>query len=324
MTIYASGAYLQTRGTARASDYTFLGEAPHHPWWREYRDTTAFDHPTLLVTSDGYPWHAYLSGIPSARTDAVGTVVRYTLVLTGGSDDSLNDCGLAAVAAWLDDIAAGTRTGRFHGTLASALDAQFPADEVDRLIAARPALVDHPAPEHDFEEEFRRSMERTTGLAAVEERVVAALRTLPGPPLGGWPDDWPDSWPGGRRGEPLDDWLGAVTDPAARAAFVARVAMLVNGWRGRALLLNLIGGPQDVQPLLRPASPVAVLVESTDPQSARYTALRPVVEAKKAVPPPARRAGTAAAVGIAVLPLVALIGALAMTALVVTLLIWLL
>ena len=102
------------------------------------------------------------------------------------------------------------------------------------------------------------------------------------------------------------------------------VAALVDGSPGRALLLNLVGGQDDVLPLLDRASPVAVLVESTDPQLARCTAVRPVVEAKKAVPPPARRAGTAAAVGIAVLPLVALIGALAMTALVVTLLIWLL
>ena len=83
MTIYASGAYLQTRGTARASDYTFLGEAPD-PWWRAYRDTTAFEHPTLLVTSDGCPWHAYLSGIPSARTDAVGTRSRARLVFSVG------------------------------------------------------------------------------------------------------------------------------------------------------------------------------------------------------------------------------------------------
>ncbi len=320
MTIYASGAHLQTRGTGRAGDYTFLGEAPPSPWWREYRDTTAFDHPTLLVESYGRPWHAYLSGIPSARTDAVGTVVRYTLVLTGGSDDSLNACGLAAVAAWVDDIASGARTGRFHGTLAAALDARFPADEVDRLIAARPALVEHPAPNDDVEEEFRRSMERTTGLAAVEKRVVAALQTLPAPPL----DGWPNGWPGGRPGEPLDDWFGTVTDPAAREAFVARVAMLLNGWQGRALLLNLVGCPDDAQPLLNPTSPVAVLVESADPQPARCTALRPVVEAKKAVPPPAARAGTAAAVGLAMLPLMALTGVLATTALVVMLLMWLL
>ena len=78
--------------------------------------------------------------------------------------------------------------------------------------------------------------------------------------------------------------------PAPRAAFTARVAALVDGTPGRALLLNLVGGAADAQPLLDPASPVAVLVESTDPRLARCTALRPVVEAKKA---PSAAAGAA-------------------------------
>ena len=64
--------YVQTRGTARAADYAFLCGAPPHTWWRAYRDATAFDHPTVLVVSDGGGWAAYLSGIPSARVDAVG------------------------------------------------------------------------------------------------------------------------------------------------------------------------------------------------------------------------------------------------------------
>jgi hypothetical protein len=314
MTIYASTAYLQTRGTARADDYTFLGAAPEHPWWREYRDTTAFDHPTLLVTAGAHPWRAYLSGIPSARTDAVGTVVRYTLVLHGGSDDSLTACGLAAVAAWLADIAAGSRTGRFHGALSSALDAHFPADEVDRLIAARPALLDR-TPTREEEPDVGKvvgaGLERSTALADVESRIVAALRTLPVPPSAAEPDDRPD------------DWFGAVNDPAAREAFAARVSTLVRGRPGRALLLNLVGGADDAVALLEPGSPVALLVDGATP--AGITPLQPVVEAKKASAPrpPARRAGVAVA-GIAVVPLVTAFGVLAVTVLVLTLLVWLL
>ena len=30
-------AFVQTRGTARATDYAFLGGAPPEPWWRAYR-----------------------------------------------------------------------------------------------------------------------------------------------------------------------------------------------------------------------------------------------------------------------------------------------
>jgi hypothetical protein len=67
-----------------------------------------------------------------------------------------------------------------------------------------------------------------------------------------------------------------------------------------------------------------VLVESTDPQLARCTALQPVVGAKKAPAPPAERAGVVAVAGIAIMPLVVLFVLLATTALMVTLLFWLL
>ena len=118
----------------------------------------------------------------------------------------------------------------------------------------------------------------------------------------------------------------AAGAPAPRAAFTARVAALVDGAPGRALQLNLLGEAADAQPLLDPASPVAVLLETTDPRLARCTALPAVVEAKKApsAARPTRRTGTAAVAGLAVLPAAAVIGMLAMTVLVVTLLVWLL
>ncbi len=73
-----------------------------------------------------------------------------------------------------------------------------------------------------------------------------------------------------------------------------------------------------------------MLLETTDPRLARCTALPAVVEAKKAPAVagapmrPSRRTGTAAVAGLAVLPAAAVIGMLAMTVLVVTLLVWLL
>jgi hypothetical protein len=238
--------WVQTRGTARAADYAFLGAAPERPWWREYRDVTAFDHPTVLVTSDGERWAGYLSGIPSARVDAVGTVVRWTLVLDGqcGAPDA--GCLVAAVGAWLDDVASG------GGRLPAALDAAFPAEDVQR------------------------------GPAEVPLRASEALAALPVPP--------------GAEDEP-GSWLGAVAAPGARRAFLARVAALVAGSRGRALLLNLVDGPGDAAALLDPGSPVAVLVDGPD---RGITPLRGGVEAKKAPVPPRPRAAR-----IALLPLVA-------------------
>jgi hypothetical protein len=291
--------FVQTRGTARAADYAFLGGAPPEPWWRAYRDATAFDHPTVLVDSDGARWAAYLSGIPSSRVDAVGTVVRWTLVLDGpcGTPDAA--CVPAAVGAWLDDIADG-HGDRPDGRLSAALDARLSAADVERWL---PVPDERPARRTGSDERHSRT---DRGSGEVQRQVLTVLAALPAPAV-------VSDEPG--------DWIGAVAAPAPRAAFLARVGALVGGATGRALLVNLVGGPAEAQPLLDPGSPVAVLVESTDPQLARCTALRPVVEAKKA---PAPRAGAAVAVGLAVLPLVVLFATLATTALVVALLFWLL
>jgi hypothetical protein len=263
--------FVQTRGSARALDYAFLGGAPPQPWWRAYREATAFDHPTVLVRSDGERWAAYLSGVPSARVDAVGTVVRYTLVLDGPCGVADAGCVTAGVAAWLDDVADGV-AGRPGDRLAGALDARFPADDVQRWLVpgdggpTRGTGSDVPP--------VRRKA-GPAGVAVVAEvrrRALAALGSLP-----------PPAPAADERGE----WIGSVGSSTTRAAFVARVAALVGGAPGRALLLNLVGGPDDVTPLRDPTSPVAVLVETADPDLARPTALRPVVEAKKAPTPPA-------------------------------------
>jgi hypothetical protein len=71
-----TAAYLNTRGRERHRDYQFVGAAPPTSWWRAYANHTTFERPTVLVQSDGTGWQAYLSGIPSRRQEAVGTVIR--------------------------------------------------------------------------------------------------------------------------------------------------------------------------------------------------------------------------------------------------------
>jgi hypothetical protein len=129
--------------------------------------------------------------------------------------------------------------------------------------------------------------------------VLDALAGLPAPQPGA---DVPGSW------------IGGVGTPAARSAFVARVAALVDGRPGRALLLNLVGGPDDLAAVPGgppgaggpdPAAPLAVLVESGDGALGRPVALRSErlpsgaprsgVEAKKAPTPPAGSRRTPAA-----------------------------
>jgi hypothetical protein len=295
-------AFVQTRGTARATDYAFLGGAPPQPWWRAYRDATAFDHPTVLITSDGARWAAYLSGVPSARVDAVGTVVRYTLVLDGPCGAPDGACVAAAVAAWLDDVAAGA-----SGRLSAALDAQFPPDDVQRWLAHTDERhVGRIGSDGSAVRQIDAASASRAVTAEVRRRALAALAVLPAPSPAA---DEPGSW------------LGAVRAPAARRAFTSRVAALVAGLPGRALLLNLVGGPDDTAALLDPDSPAAVLVDGSAPT--HLTPLRAEVEAKKAPAAassrPTRRAGVAAVAGIAVLPLAAAATVLVLVALVVVL-----
>src|SRR5687768_16205727 len=120
-------AWLHTRGRARHRDYRFLGSTPQPAWWREYAGATTFEQPTILVQSNGGRWQAYLSGIPSGRRDAVGSTIRFSVVLAGeaGSAEHV----LALVACWLADQ---DRDGA--GSVSAVLDAAFPEAVVERLI----------------------------------------------------------------------------------------------------------------------------------------------------------------------------------------------
>jgi hypothetical protein len=245
--------YLNTRGRERHRDYQFVGPAPPRSWWRAYADHTSFERPTVLVQSDGRDWQAYLSGIPSRRRDAVGTVIRYTLVAEGGADrveaggPASGDI-LALVATWLAD----QESGRRGGQVGDALDAAFPEPDVERLLAADP----DPA------------------AAEVRRRLDAALRELRLPAAVDAP-------------ETAADWLGDTADALARATFVQQVDALLAGRPGRALELNLVGSAADLAALLADPRPLAVLAPDLPAPSTITPLHRTAGEpAKKAEPPP--------------------------------------
>jgi hypothetical protein len=225
----ATAVFVQTRGRPRHRDYDFLGAGPGEPWWRAYAGHTAVERPTVLVESDETGYRVYLSGIPSGRRDAVGTVIRYTVVLRAGGDGPPAvpaEGVLALVRSWVEDQA-GPDVHRGVGAVSRALDAQFPEDEVERMLAAGSPV----AP------------------AEVRDRVRAAVAALPPAPPAGEPDP--------RAG--LTHWWGDVAAPVARAAFTERAAQLLTaGLAGRALLLNLVGSPADLAPLAD-GRPLAVL-----------------------------------------------------------------
>jgi hypothetical protein len=249
-----TAVYLNTRGRERHRDYQFVGPAPPTSWWREYADHTTFERPTILVQSDGPDWQAYLSGIPSRRRDAVGTVIRYT-VIAENAPDRVGAAGLgtgdilALVANWLSD----QDLGRGAGRLSDVLDAAFPEPDVERLIASE--------------------LDESDGVE-VQGRLVGALRELR-LPVGADPP------------EPADDWLADLSGPAARAAFVQRVDELLGGRPGRALVLNLVGTAADLSALLLDPRPMAVLAPDLPDPSTITVLERPGSEpAKKAELPP--------------------------------------
>ena len=237
--------FVQTRGEARASDYRFLGQAPQSHWWLQYRNHTTFDHPTLLVQSDGADWQAYLSGIPSARVDAVGTVVRYTVVLEGTcgpGPTGANSSALAVIEGWLSDIAQGAAGGQVQ----AAFDREFPAHVVEHLMAG--------GDDGAWDE--------------TQRRAQTALRSLPVPrPV--------------TNGSPRA-WIGDISAPASRAEFLGRAADLLAGKSGRALFLNLVGRQEDGAALDVDELPVAILGEDVTGINRDHIA---EMNPKKAPPP---------------------------------------
>lgn len=118
--------HLQTRG--RTSDYGFLGTSPPEKWWLAFRDLTSFEEPTIIVVGNGSEWRCYLSGIPSARRDRVGTQIRYTVVASGERDGPDDIARL--VSAWLRDVAGDSPSGAVQ----RALDSAFGEVDVERLL----------------------------------------------------------------------------------------------------------------------------------------------------------------------------------------------
>lgn len=119
-------AYLMTRGTPRRLDYRFLGASPPRRWWTPLDEWTVLEDCEVLVHGGPEGAGVLVSGIPSARRDAIRTAIRYTLVV---------DDPEPALLSWL--AAAGLDPAARAG-LGLALDAEFPADWVDGALDTAP------------------------------------------------------------------------------------------------------------------------------------------------------------------------------------------
>lgn len=216
--------YVQTRGTT--ADYAFLGDAPASRWWLDFRDATSFEQPTLIVTFNSGEWRCYFSGIPSRRTDRVGTAIRYTILLEGALGEPIGDA-LKLVAAWLGDATSDTQDQRVQ----VAMDAVFDEATVQRLLARRGTV-----------QESSNEVERlaTTAIANLPASTHLQRATESG------------------------SWGGSKTSALARTELLARIKELLRGERqGAAALLNLLGTIDEVTKLAERVGPIAALVEDS-------------------------------------------------------------
>ncbi|MEU6370434.1 hypothetical protein ABZ876_33120 [Streptomyces sp. NPDC046931] len=127
-------AYLMTRGTMRKKDYAFVGETPDEPWWDALTPWVFLESEEVIVhRSEAGGASLLISGIPSRRTDVLGTRIRHTVVV----EDAHHEHGLALwmVRCGLDDEER-TRLG-------DALDGAFPGDLVDALMTGAHDDVEH-------------------------------------------------------------------------------------------------------------------------------------------------------------------------------------
>ncbi|MGI5404409.1 hypothetical protein ACQEVG_34150 [Streptomyces sp. CA-135486] len=229
--------YVMSRGHARPDDYDFLGAAPPMEWWKKYHPYADFEYPTLLVESRKDQWQLYLSGIRSERTDAVGTAIRFTLVLSGRCGDEAAPRAARLAAQWLADLAAGKPAGE----VGRCLDLHFPGEAVDTLRG-------------------RRDTEAADETGRLLDQALSAVQLLPTPGAAkqAMESDPPDP----------SSWLGGLPHDRHRELFISCVEDLLSGeMKGRALLLNLVARASEA-PELKHGERLFVLSERGDDLSA--------------------------------------------------------
>lgn len=219
---------IRTRG--RTTDYTFLGEAPASSWWSDFGASTSFERPTLLLVSDEQGIRCFLSGIPSTtRRDRVGSVIRYTLVLTyGEADREQEQAGILKLVQAFLEMAAGGQAGR----LSAVLDKHFDEECVERLINSG---GDESACE-------------------VECRLKGMLEDIPLPAASG----------AASLVDKYKYWMGLLSSAKVRTAFVQRVTEILElREQGLAAHLNLIGALEDAERFVCRYPSIALLVKDS-------------------------------------------------------------
>ena len=208
-----SKIFVETRG--RLIDYRFLVGSPSEPWWREYRDLTIFEYPTLIIENKGKFCRIYLSGIPSTRKDRVQTIIRYTLVIEIDSDSSYQKANfIDLIAIWLDEVGSSAKFNFTQSQIGNLLDQCFSIETLEELM-----LVQYPE-SSDSKKFDNRLNEFITKLAEFSSSSIDC--------------DMHEEIPN------CSIWWGGVRNNESRKLWMSLAAKLLkHEVQGKALFLNL-------------------------------------------------------------------------------------
>lgn len=206
-----SEIFIETRG--KLIDYRFLVESPSESWWREYRQWTAFESPTIIIET-GYKSrnYLYISGIPSKRKDRTQTTIRYTLVVELLRNDRDSDAFIKLVSTWLEEVQKAPGNIPITSEIGDILDNCFPEDLVEQLLTEKQPNGNGKILE-DALEKFKKAISKLT------------LSEIEGEDKSG------------------NIWWGAINNHNSRKTWISLVSKLLSDKNitGKALFLNLAG-----------------------------------------------------------------------------------
>ncbi|WP_034267832.1 hypothetical protein [Actinospica robiniae] len=208
-------------------DYAFLVRRPKDQWWDRLADASVIftDGLEVAVKGAGDGCEVMICGVPSKRRDAVGTAIRYTLLLELGIADS-------SLAAPLVRCALGDAS---RADLGAGLDELFDAETVDRILSAQTAgdevLLDRAG----------------EAVAEIVNRAAAAESNT------------------ARGGVPGSPWAGSAEDETSVDAFLGYVAEVAHGGKGLAFTSHAVQSLDRARQVAQQFGPDLVLLVADAP-----------------------------------------------------------
>lgn len=226
--------FIQTRGIK--IDYSFLSYAPQSRWWLDFQNYTSFEKPSFILKANATDWTCYLSGIRSARKDRVGSVIRYSIVLEGNSENTESlQLIKNLIAWWIVQVANKVDSADYQ----CPFDLFFTEEMVESFLAER-----------------NKTLELQI---CIEQLVLSSLATLPV-----WKSE-PETATVKDQSEPpfnASSWHGNIDSKLDRNVFlVACQALLKGAVEGQAVVLNMAQTNNEAYELMAEHHTIFILIK---------------------------------------------------------------